>query len=351
MYKWVDEDGKIHLSNTKPANQQEESEKIWSHLITFLGREREKISKVFHFPDRDMKIVWEVERESEDLKWLDLKIEQTDKELSNAKKEKKETETALKKIRNQIELEQMKYSAQIRIGGGENEKKKIEKLRDRQKDLENDLLDLERKIVAFDKKIYELEKGEKKIPFSVELIEGSSNYGTEILKTYKRKGANITNRVEEGDYLLKVETDADCKWEIEILTKKDSESPVLSSLTQTDSEKKIVLPSEANSETNMEGSYDSSANSLLLQNPIASVSRSKAKSDLKESLVREYANHYSTIKMLLDKGMDSYDWLCKVPGNSVNNGILSDLKKGYYPHFSTIKMLFESNKKAYQELR
>jgi hypothetical protein len=86
------------------------------------------------------------------------------------------------------------------------------------------------------------------------------------------------------------------------------------------------------------------------ENPISAISRVKAKSDLKESLSRKYGSSYSTVKHLLDSGMEAYDDLCEIPSNSVNNGVLSKLKRKYYPHFSTIKMLYESNKKAYGEL-
>ena len=86
------------------------------------------------------------------------------------------------------------------------------------------------------------------------------------------------------------------------------------------------------------------------KNPISVINRTKAKNDLKESLLRKYGSSYSTVNHLLNKGMENYDALCKVPSNPINDGILSKLKRKYYPHFSTIKMLYESNKKAYDEL-
>jgi hypothetical protein len=86
-------------------------------------------------------------------------------------------------------------------------------------------------------------------------------------------------------------------------------------------------------------------------NPVSSISRYKAKSDLKASLLKDYGNNYTTIEMLLNAGMEAYDKLTKIPNTNVNNGILKDLVKDYYPNFSTIQMLFEANKKSYKKLR
>ena len=87
-----------------------------------------------------------------------------------------------------------------------------------------------------------------------------------------------------------------------------------------------------------------------IANPFSDVSRSKAKTDLKKELLNTYGNSYSTVEMLLNAGMKDYETLCSLPENSVNNGILQDLKETYYPHFSTILMLFKSNKKSYNNL-
>ncbi len=89
---------------------------------------------------------------------------------------------------------------------------------------------------------------------------------------------------------------------------------------------------------------------VVSKNPIAEVSKRTAERDLKLKLMKRYGSHYSTIKMLLDAGMKSYDFLCQLPNSAVNNEILLNLKKRYYPHFSTIKMLYASNKKAYKKL-
>ncbi len=88
----------------------------------------------------------------------------------------------------------------------------------------------------------------------------------------------------------------------------------------------------------------------LPKNPISVIDRTKAKNDLKESLLRKYGDSYSTIKLLLDSGMKAYEYLCEIPSNSINNGILAKLNREYYPNFSTIEMLYKSNIKAYSEL-
>lgn len=93
-----------------------------------------------------------------------------------------------------------------------------------------------------------------------------------------------------------------------------------------------------------------SLSNAILANPISDVNRYKAKEDLKSSLISRYGNSYTTIEMLLDAGMKAYDELCTIPDNSVNNGILRDLKDKYYPSFSTILMLYKANKKSYDNL-
>jgi hypothetical protein len=89
----------------------------------------------------------------------------------------------------------------------------------------------------------------------------------------------------------------------------------------------------------------------ISNNPIAIIPRSTAIADVKRALAQRYAGHYSTQKMLLDDNIKSYDYLVSLPGNRVNNEILSNLKSRYYPHFSTIKLLYESNIKAYRDLQ
>lgn len=86
-------------------------------------------------------------------------------------------------------------------------------------------------------------------------------------------------------------------------------------------------------------------------NPVAAISRSKAKKDLKSDLAKRYPGKYSAQKMLLDAGMKAYDSLSGLPGNKINNEILGGLMKRYYPKFSAIKMLYENNIKAYRELQ
>lgn len=66
--------------------------------------------------------------------------------------------------------------------------------------------------------------------------------------------------------------------------------------------------------------------SSVLANPISEISRSKAKADLKRELLKTYGSSYSTVEMLLKAGMKDYDTLCTIPDNSVNNGILRELK-------------------------
>ena len=90
--------------------------------------------------------------------------------------------------------------------------------------------------------------------------------------------------------------------------------------------------------------------SSIEANPIAKVSRSQAKIDLKENLLERYENNYSTVEMLLRDGMISYDDLVKISDNVVNNGILNNLSKRYYPNFSTILMLYKSNIESYKRL-
>lgn len=91
--------------------------------------------------------------------------------------------------------------------------------------------------------------------------------------------------------------------------------------------------------------------SIAFANPISVIDRSTARHDLENSLIGRYGNHYSTIEMLLNSGMKSYDTLCSIPDNSVNDGILNNLKNRYYPSFSTILMLYKSNIKSYNNLR
>jgi hypothetical protein len=86
-------------------------------------------------------------------------------------------------------------------------------------------------------------------------------------------------------------------------------------------------------------------------NPVARVSRSKAKEDLKQDLLKTYGDSYSTVKMLLDAGMRDYDKLIRIPSSEVSDGVLNDLMGTYYPSFSTILMLYESNMKSYNELQ
>ncbi|MCF6178582.1 MAG: hypothetical protein L3J63_04215 [Geopsychrobacter sp.] len=80
-------------------------------------------------------------------------------------------------------------------------------------------------------------------------------------------------------------------------------------------------------------------------------SKSAAKEDLKQSLLARYGNSFSTVKMLLDSGVESYERLCSVPDDGVRQGIISKLNGRYYPAFSTIWMLYESNYKDYQALQ
>ena len=90
--------------------------------------------------------------------------------------------------------------------------------------------------------------------------------------------------------------------------------------------------------------------SALQANPVCNVSRSRAQEDLKKELLDRYANHYSTVEMLLNAGMKDFDTLCKIPNTSVDDGILQDLKTRYYPNFSTILMLYKANRKSYDNL-
>ena len=85
-------------------------------------------------------------------------------------------------------------------------------------------------------------------------------------------------------------------------------------------------------------------------NVVCDVPRSTAKQDLKESLLNTYGSSYSTVKMLLDAGMNDYDNICRLPDNSVNNRILKNLNSSYYPSFSTIYMLYKANIKDYNSL-
>jgi len=87
------------------------------------------------------------------------------------------------------------------------------------------------------------------------------------------------------------------------------------------------------------------------ENPIVAVSRSKAKADLKASLMETYGSSYSTIEMLLNAGMEDYDKLCEIPSSSVNDKILKELFDTYYPSFSTICMLFKANKESFNKLQ
>jgi hypothetical protein len=93
-----------------------------------------------------------------------------------------------------------------------------------------------------------------------------------------------------------------------------------------------------------------SFSNTIFANPISEISRHTAKEDLKNSLKSRYENSYSTIELLLNKGMEAYDKLCAISDNSINNGILGDLKDRYYPSFSTILLLYKSNKKSYDNL-
>jgi len=68
---------------------------------------------------------------------------------------------------------------------------------------------------------------------------------------------------------------------------------------------------------------------------------------LKADLESTYGTSYATIEMLLNTGMKAYDELCALPDNTLNNGILIELKDTYYPSFSTILMLY---KEAYERL-
>lgn len=103
--------------------------------------------------------------------------------------------------------------------------------------------------------------------------------------------------------------------------------------------------------TIVEKNQTKKAVTITTSNPISSINRDKAKSDLKASLLKDYGNNYTTIEILLKAGMEAYDILTKIPNTNVNNGILKDLIKDYYPNFSTIQMLFEANKKSYEKLR
>jgi hypothetical protein len=85
-------------------------------------------------------------------------------------------------------------------------------------------------------------------------------------------------------------------------------------------------------------------------NPISEINRSQAEADLKNYLLKKYGDSYSTIEMLLDAGMESYDKLASLPENEVNNNIINNLKNRYYPSFSTILMLYQSNKESYDRL-
>lgn len=76
-----------------------------------------------------------------------------------------------------------------------------------------------------------------------------------------------------------------------------------------------------------------------------------AKNDLKESLSSRYGSSYSTIKLLLDSGMDDYKKICSLPNDPVKQGIVENLAKTYYPNFSTIWLLYEANYKDYKALQ
>lgn len=86
-------------------------------------------------------------------------------------------------------------------------------------------------------------------------------------------------------------------------------------------------------------------------NPACQVSESKARSDLAASLAERYPSSYSTQRMLLNSGMESFRALCAIPSDPVSDGVLRDLNRRYYPSFSTIHMLYESNMEAYRDLQ
>ena len=86
-------------------------------------------------------------------------------------------------------------------------------------------------------------------------------------------------------------------------------------------------------------------------NPACQVSESQARSDLASSLSSRYPDSYTTQKLLLDAGMDSFRSLCAIPSDPVSDGILKDLNARYYPSFNTIQMLYKSNMEAYRDLQ
>lgn len=88
----------------------------------------------------------------------------------------------------------------------------------------------------------------------------------------------------------------------------------------------------------------------LARNPACQVTEQQARADLAKKLDAQYPNSYSTQKLLLDRGMDSYRKLCAIPSSAVSDGVLNKLNARYYPSFSTIHMLYENNMKAYSDL-
>ena len=85
-------------------------------------------------------------------------------------------------------------------------------------------------------------------------------------------------------------------------------------------------------------------------NPIAGITRARAREDLKQQLMKMYEGRYTAVEAMLEEGMNDFDTLCEVPDTEADNEILRELLKLHYPNFSGILVLYQSNKESYARL-
>ena len=103
LYKWVDKDGGIHLSSTKPVeHKKEDIEKGWVPVVHFQGVEKIAQSQPFQLQGTEAKIIWEVDRSPGKKTFLDKDIKLTEKDIEHTKMEIEHTRENLSTAKKEL---------------------------------------------------------------------------------------------------------------------------------------------------------------------------------------------------------------------------------------------------------
>ena len=217
MYKWVDKDGKIHLSSQKPEDVREDEEDIekgWVPILYFQGVETIAKSKSFQLQGIEGKIKWEVVKSKEKIADLDKEIEHAEKKKGISRRELENKEKELKQANTAPEKDKIR--------------------------LEKDKIRLEGELIRLDKEIASLEEEKNAVSLKVMINDNTGTFKETVLDTRKNRGQLPIKEIKEGNYYLEVSADPDCHWDIKIIEKEGK------ALSGEDKESKAMVSAPVN---------------------------------------------------------------------------------------------------------